>query len=204
MASSFSSLEVRRAILLSPTGTLSHEVLKFRKLGGSVQIIFVMTCIGVTGAPTSSNCVAMSSISIDVYNTISSLKKRLEQIVELDHQNHIEIERSRHGGRRLSKREEVSCLKHFSAHRYKKHPQSDTEEEDDQAQKSTHRHASSKLHNLTLIPFIDYLAWPKFWDRFEADFLSDKSLSEVSKFNYLGAQLDREAASTISGFRLSM
>ena len=115
---------------------------------------------------------------------------------------------SRHfGGRRFQEKKRSFLLEaqEFTAQHYKKHPQSDTEEEDDQAPKSTHHHTSSKLHKLKLSRFNgDYLAWSEFRDSFEADVHTNKYLCEVSKFNYLNpAQLDREAASTIGGFRLS-
>ena len=64
--------------------------------------------------------------------------------------------------------------------------------------------AARRLPKLTLPTFSgDPLNWLTFWDSFQAAIHLNPNLSEVQMFNYLKAQLDRDAAKKIEGFPLS-
>ena len=65
-------------------------------------------------------------------------------------------------------------------------------------------HSSSRLPKLSLPTFSgNPLNWQTFWDSFEAAVLNNRHLTGVEKFNYLRAQLDGDAAKTVSGFPLT-
>ena len=62
----------------------------------------------------------------------------------------------------------------------------------------------SRLPKLTLLTFSgDPLQWKTFWDSFDAAVNSNGGLSGVQKFNYLRAQLHRDADCVIAGFPLN-
>ena len=65
-------------------------------------------------------------------------------------------------------------------------------------------HSSSRLPKLSLPTFSgNPLNWQTFWDSFEAAVHNNRHLTGVEKFNYLRAQLDGDAAKTVSGFPLT-
>ena len=65
-------------------------------------------------------------------------------------------------------------------------------------------HNYSRLPKLVLPTFSgESLQWQTFWDSFEAAVHSNPHLTGVQKFNYLRAQLHRDAAQAISGFPLT-
>ena len=49
----------------------------------------------------------------------------------------------------------------------------------------------------------EILKWQEFWDTFEASIHKNSSLQPIDKFNYLRAQLEREALKAISGLELT-
>ena len=49
----------------------------------------------------------------------------------------------------------------------------------------------------------DPIKWQSFWDSFEAAVHTNTNLTGVEKFNYLRAQLEGDAARTVSGFTLT-
>jgi len=63
---------------------------------------------------------------------------------------------------------------------------------------------TSRLPKLELPIFPgDPLSWQLFWDSFYAAVNSNPTLNSIHKFNYLKAQLQGDAAQTISGFPLT-
>ena len=63
---------------------------------------------------------------------------------------------------------------------------------------------ASRLPKLDLPRYAgDLLGWQTFWDSFKAAVHTNSSLTGVEKFNYLRAQLDGEAARTVSGLSLT-
>ena len=63
---------------------------------------------------------------------------------------------------------------------------------------------ASRLPKLELPTFSgDPLTWQSFWDSFDAAVNSNPTLSPIHKFNYLKAQLQGDAARTISGLPLT-
>ena len=69
---------------------------------------------------------------------------------------------------------------------------------------ATRTATASRLPKLDLPRYSgDPLGWLTFWDSFNAAVHSNSHLTGVEKFNYLRAQLDGEAARTISGFALT-
>ena len=64
--------------------------------------------------------------------------------------------------------------------------------------------SASCLPKLSLPTFSgDLLTWQTFWDSFYAAIDANPNLSGIQKFNYLKAQLQRDAARAVSGLPLS-
>lgn len=62
----------------------------------------------------------------------------------------------------------------------------------------------SRLPKLPLLTFVgNPLEWQTFWDSFSAAVDSNPNFTGIQKFNYLCAQLQRDALIVISGFPLS-
>jgi len=61
--------------------------------------------------------------------------------------------------------------------------------------------SASRLPKLNLPMFFrDPIKWQFFWDSFEAVVHTNANLTGMKKFNYLRAQLEGDAARTVSGF----
>ena len=64
--------------------------------------------------------------------------------------------------------------------------------------------SASRLPKLSLPKFSgDPIKWQSFWDSFEAAVHANTNLTGVEKLNYLRAQLEDDAARTVSGFALT-